>query len=509
MAESNDIVRVRLTVLTKSSDYQSWKLDMQLYLEGKGWFGHIDDDDPRPSGPRTLFRDTIINTTSRETSIDPTTPASTSSTSTPINDDRKWAYEPDRTLEDKRWDETDAKGIGFLLSHLSMAYKLQFRRYYTMKSLWLAIKKILEPMGPTNKITSLSDLITLTLKQCQSLQDYVNRFTKRSDDLIIAQGSDTASNLTQDILIGLFILGINTDKFRQFVLSIRTRPNLSTLRLDDVMQQALEEDRILSRTTQSHDYEPAFITTKKSKSQHQSKTSPNQKTANTAVQKDCTHHGINCGHTDSNCYTQHPELRPKNNTSNRYTKPTDNDDTAPKRNLVAVKNPTKNTALHVGYKKATWALDTGASNHYCNDLGLLSNVRRLNNPFEVGTASGPDLVEYEGESHQIWYNDKGQPCHIVLNKVAFLPKSPVNLVSASILRRKGLYFSNLDDTLRDCKTHDIVTYAPVDNTSINIISGDQIWPEQETALYVTVALPVLTTPKLTPKLWHQRTGHTA
>jgi hypothetical protein len=84
--------------------------------------------------------------------------------------------------------------------------------------------------------------------------------------------------------------------------------------------------------------------------------------------------------------------------------------------------------------------------------------------------------------------------------VLYVPTLPVNLVSAYLLRKRGIYFSNLDNTLRLVSDHREIGYAP-ELMGLNMI---QLAPYISSGLS---AFPVIAETRPDALLWHQRLGH--
>lgn len=136
---------------------------------------------------------------------------------------------------------------------------------------------------------------------------------------------------------------------------------------------------------------------------------------------------------------------------------------------------------------------------------LLQCAGILRGATHLCTRHGPRL---NGQGDQFTYphgaphlvNRQGRRQEIELRDVLYVPTLPSNLLSASVLRRRGIYFSTLDHTLRQRRNHAEVGYAP-SQMGLNVVRLTR-----PSAGLVT-ALPVMARSPSTAMLWHQRLGH--
>ena len=84
--------------------------------------------------------------------------------------------------------------------------------------------------------------------------------------------------------------------------------------------------------------------------------------------------------------------------------------------------------------------------------------------------------------------------------VLYVPTLPVNLISASLLKKQGIYFSTLDNTLRLVKNHQEIGSAQ-DSMGLNML---QLGKHQALD---AVACPTVAQVKPDVVLWHQRLSH--
>jgi len=71
---------------------------------------------------------------------------------------------------------------------------------------------------------------------------------------------------------------------------------------------------------------------------------------------------------------------------------------------------------------------------------------------------------------------KACPLHPAAKLVLYIPELPINLISSTQLRKNGVYFSTLANTLRTIEGNTEIGYAPKSN-GLNVIAIHNDSPE--------------------------------
>ncbi|KAK5312306.1 hypothetical protein LTR93_011395 [Exophiala xenobiotica] len=189
---------------------QAWRIETYYHLLGQGWYGHIDDTDPRP-------------------------------------DDASKAAQ-------QAWNREDAKALAFVNGLISPSFKLQFKASNTLQTIWGRLDSQFQPRGLKRLYTALLQLV------CDDdIDKYCLKFTEARDNQILANGEEHHSNnLTEDKLITLLVGELaSSAMFETFVLHFRQREQMTTL--DETMSLAREEARMADR---AHQHQATVLNTR-------------------------------------------------------------------------------------------------------------------------------------------------------------------------------------------------------------------------------------------------------
>ncbi|HEY5744748.1 MAG TPA: reverse transcriptase domain-containing protein [Chryseolinea sp.] len=431
--------KTRAFELRTARDYPAWRVETYYRLLGHDWYGHVDGSNPRPKESEQNAR--------------------------------------------KEWDREDAKAMAFINSVMAPSFKLQFKAATALKTLWERMEAQFQPKGFNQRYTALLALVQTSLSSCGGdIEKYCSTFTQARDEQIIANGEEhSQNNLTEDNLVTLFIGGLNqAPQFESFVLNFRQKEKMPNL--EDTMSLAREEARIHKGGAGSKD-NPIVLNTQRDKT--------SQSTKRKGKKGNCPEHP-GMSHNEDDCWTIHPEKRPQKQSSR--DKP-NNRKPDWKHGAISALTVDALSAIST----STWAIDTGASQHFCNDLSVFEDLTTCE-PINIRGATGNYSCCQKGNVHLTWVTRKGGTQLVKLLDVLYIPTLPVNLVAATLLRKRGIYFNNLDDTLRLASNHREIGYAPRTN-GLNILS---LKGQSETNLS---AFPVLADNRPNADLWHQRFSH--
>lgn len=89
-------------------------------------------------------------------------------------------------------------------------------------------------------------------------------------------------------------------------------------------------------------------------------------------------------------------------------------------------------------KQSEWILDTGASDHICNNKCLMSNYTEFEKPSLIKIGDGPFIEAKECGNVPMQGFDGKQWCSVEINKALFVPDMAYNLFSAGQALDKNL-----------------------------------------------------------------------
>lgn len=154
-----------------------------------------------------------------------------------------------------------------------------------------------------------------------------------------------------------------------------------------------------------------------------------------------------------------------------------------------------------------WVLDTGASNHICNDRSAFSTFTA--EPRMIGGVGGDVVSPGYGEVILRTKTSTDKTAVLTLEKVFFQPDVPQNLFSGISIKKSGFYLDGRTETVRAfAGSSELTSYEQ--NQNVFYIRLD----DSQATAYVTLtegqvtALAMAVLPsKVSPELWHQRLGH--
>jgi hypothetical protein len=179
------------------------------------------------------------------------------------------------------------------------------------------------------------------------------------------------------------------------------------------------------------------------------------------------------------------------------------------------------TPLHTVSTLSTstqWAIDSGANEHCYNQTQQLFNVHLVSPPVIIYRATGSYIYTRQAPLNlDLSLPNKGIQ-RITLSRVLYIPDLPVNLLSSNSFRVKGVFFSNLNYTVRRIEDNTSFGSVPIHN-GLNILRLVLARTEAPKALGLLVShkdsntrsadqssAPLEGSVEVT-YLWHQRLGH--
>lgn len=111
----------------------------------------------------------------------------------------------------------------------------------TAKQAWDSLERAFQDSGISRKVELLKQLVQITLSECESVQDYVNRITLTS-----LKVKRTGLNLDDELIASLMLAGL-PEEFNPLVMSIEN--SSAKLTTEDVKTVLLQESRLSSQNT--------------------------------------------------------------------------------------------------------------------------------------------------------------------------------------------------------------------------------------------------------------------
>lgn len=241
---------------------------------------------------------------------------------------------------------------------------------------WNNLQRAYEDKGLCRRLSLLRSLFSMKLCEYESMDKYLSNITE-----IVQQLADIGSPLEDDFVAVIMLSGLPPEY----------DPLIMTLENNNIK---LSSETVKSKLLQEHQ-----------------RRDENTETV-TALAARKTFKCFRCkksGHMMKNCP----------NKDNKHEKP-------------FVKDKALLTALSVVVKANSWCIDSGATNHMCNDRSVFSDFVSIK-PIEVNVANG-DKLSAVGQGNVIV---KLKNCEKTISGVYFVPKLSANLLSVSAMTNKG------------------------------------------------------------------------
>lgn len=343
---------------------------------------------------------------------------------------------------------------------------------------WTSLKKAYEDTGLCRRLGLLRSLFGVKLKEMEGMQSYVSKITELAQQL-----SDISSPLDDEFIAVILLSGLTND-FDPLIMALEN----SNVKLtsEAVKSKLLQEQQ--RRDEKSELPEMNALAIKKPFKCFRCK-----KTGH--LKRDCP----------NNSYSKNQNVK----SDKRQTPSTSQ-----------CKDKSLLTALSVNVQNNVWYVDSGATNHMCNNKELMFDFM-VTKQIEVNVANGEKVLT-EGQG-RVKVNLKNGLRTI--SNVYYIPKLSTNLLSVSELVRKGfsvtfnsnhckildgseviatascfngIYQLNVFDGIVKCEIRPGIAMNSVSDESVTNIG----LPEggKETVL-------VSMDNRVTQQIWHKRLGH--
>jgi hypothetical protein len=156
----------------------------------------------------------------------------------------------------------------------------------------------------------------------------------------------------------------------------------------------------------------------------------------------------------------------------------------------------KRPYLVQNYKTKKWYLDSGASDHYINDLELLTNIKKNKKTIKVTSSKRNQDITIEAIGDLKLYTDEGEALH--LQNVKYMPDVTHNLLSVGRITNGGYEVSfTRNEAIISYGTRTIVRGIKLENNLYELsVKELQSQPQHEGRVE-----------SANLNLWHARMGH--
>lgn len=295
-------------------------------------------------------------------------------------------------------DKKNKKALAKICLSVSSSALNHVRNAETPYQAWTNLQKAYEDKGLSRRLGLLRSLFGVKLKEVGGMESYISRITELAQQL-----KDIDSPLDDEFIAIIMLSGLTCDYDPLIMALENTSGKLSS---ETVKAKLLQENQ--RRDDKSEHSEVTALVARK------------------------VYKCFKCkkpGHFKKDC--------PKN-TSGKTSQASSGSYCKDKALL---------TALSVKVQDNSWYIDSGATNHMCNNSELMSELV-MDNPREINVANGDKLFTKGCGNIKI-----GLKNSIVrtISNVFFVPNLTTNLLSVSELARKG-YTVTFD--LKCCKIYD-------------------------------------------------------
>ena len=286
----------------------------------------------------------------------------------------------------------DLKARGLIELSVDDSILSQLISESTAHAYWVKLHQIYQRKSLSSVVFKLRNLVTC-MQDGRPAQEYIGQVESRARDL------QSAGIMIPDQLISALVV-CNLDSRFHTVATALDAHELDQLSLVKITSLLLNEEA----------------------RQDQDQAAPH---ANLAGQKRRCKVHPHLGHTDEQCYTQHPELRP-----NKW-KPRSNTDHAQPFHYASEASTSKSRS-----KSRVWHVDTGCSNHMTFDRGSLSQFHSgTSNPLvQLGDNTSIPSIGFGTSKVNI------QGVSIPLDRVLAVPDLGKNLFSPGQASESGMKF---------------------------------------------------------------------
>lgn len=370
------------------------------------------------------------------------------------------------------WDKKDQKALAMIILNITQGQLNHVKNAETSNKAWNELKSIHESKGPVRKATLYKQLYRMKKTQDNSMTNYLNEFSSKTEQL------KEAGIEIPDDLLSIMLLGSLPEEYENFAVAIESRddiPSVSSLKIKLIEEEARQKERDgrFELDNVSSCNEALYTRNKQSNTKRFT-----QNTNRNYPQQEQSFNGkcYTCGkfgHRSSDCYINKRKEEPFPNANA----------------MTAIACNVENTQSNI------WCLDSAATRHMCNQKHKFAYLNE-NETTRVYTASDTYMnSQGVGEVNMdVNLNDK-QSSKIILKNVIYIKELRNNLISVSQATKNGYkVIFDKDNAYIQKKDGTTVLRAEARN-NLYVVSerSDSVFQTSEDSKIV--------------ERWHQRFGH--
>ena len=408
------------------TNYQVWKLRMELYLKQMQLWDIISGDEPQPVIPSEKAPQDAYATALKE------------------------------------WKIKDINAQTELIGHCADRQVQMVRNMSTARAIWNFFAQSYEHTDLIYQVSLIKRLVNSNMNEGQSTTKFLDSWQALLDEVLIS------GLAIPETLQAMLLLAALPSSWRAF---ITTQATVENLQLQGLVSKIQQEETLREQTTGSEKSVALATTAKRShnerhKANHQAYGNNHHKQCNFChrfghLERDCRTKRRQQGSSIENNsnlspYGYHYSPNPHNQQhsyseteqGHQYnTTPYNQQDIRPTAHAqyAEISNyeghseykPLQLYATTIGTNKPSnlWFLDTGATHHMTHALDYLSNIKYLNNPIEVCLAdNSTQLAQAIGDA--VIQAPRGQ--QITISNVYYVPRLQNSFASVSMLTSIGI-----------------------------------------------------------------------
>lgn len=358
------------------------------------------------------------------------------------------------TREDKVKDIKAKSKIILLIDPINY---IHVQEAQTAKQVWSNLEKAFDDSGLTRKVGLLRDLITTTLDNCDSVEDYVNKIMSTSHKLRNIGFS------VGDEWLGTLLLAGLPDTYKPMIMAIESSGNAITA--DSVKTKILQDVKESKPNV-------AFYAKNKYNAKSLQNTNQSRPQAKGPRCFNCNKYG----HLSKHCYFQ--KKKPVNNLKQGKD------------------NNTYFAAFSAGsnLENNCWYIDSGASMHMCNRFEWLYDVVAPPISSIKVADSKMLMVEACGKTDLVIKDSDGTEKKIQVKNVLYVPELTTNLLSVSQMTKSNCDVIFEKDGCKIFQNNKLILKASCMNNMYKVSTA-------EATVFLT------TVQEENAYIWHQRMGH--
>jgi hypothetical protein len=399
----------KIITLNGSQNYKSWSEEiMFLLLEKNCWDAtQLSKEDSLKPIIKTNAKGDVISTESNE-------------------DFAKRMKSMKEIYPDYLDKESKAKGI--LMGAVGEDFRESIIQCKTSAEVWTTLKEKYGTKTDAQISLLFNEYINKDWDQVETIDAHCNYLEARYREL-----KGTTLNISPQAQVQIFMKSLGRP-WDTFLSTLRARYDFSDPVISgnyNLFKEAvLVEEEILSRTKKD-----------KIKSANNVKTKKKRGAESNKVCENCEKRG----HTENNCWLpgggdegnapwqKNKERKDKKETKNKdNNKPKEKEKEKDKKKIghvLTVRSILYTNSDENKYENSTWIIDSGATDHYCNNISKFKNIKKLKNPIVIYVANNKsEIATHQGEV-EIFTKPNKERLTITLTNVLYVKTLGLNLIS--------------------------------------------------------------------------------